>query len=90
MFLIIAVVGWRSSNKVKNINDFTLAGSGLGKIQAGFSMAAREFGGSSLIGAIAAQAPAAQGWALPLQRRFQRSLWLEQWRLTEFSASLKQ
>ena len=53
MFLIIASVGWRSSKKVKNINDFTLAGSGLGKIQAGFSMAATEFGGSSLIGAMA-------------------------------------
>lgn len=53
MFLIIAFVGWRSSKKVKNINDFTLAGSGLGKIQAGFSMAATEFGGSSLIGAMA-------------------------------------
>ena len=35
------------------MNDFTLAGSGLGKIQAGFSMAATEFGGSSLIGAMA-------------------------------------
>lgn len=53
MFLIIAFVGWRSSKKVKNMNDFTLAGSGLGKIQAGFSMAATEFGGSSLIGAMA-------------------------------------
>ena len=53
MFLIISFVGWRSSKKVKNINDFTLAGSGLGKIQAGFSMAATEFGGSSLIGAMA-------------------------------------
>lgn len=53
MFLIIAFVGWRSSKKVKNMDDFTLAGSGLGKIQAGFSMAATEFGGSSLIGAMA-------------------------------------
>lgn len=52
-FLIIAAVGWRSSKKVKNIDDFTLAGGGLGKIQAGFSMAATEFGGSSLVGAMA-------------------------------------
>ena len=52
-FLIIAFVGWRSSKSVKNIDDYTLAGNGLGKIQSGFSMAATEFGGSSLVGAMA-------------------------------------
>lgn len=53
MFLIIVYVGYRSSKKVKNMDDFTRAGGSLGKIQAGFSMAATEFGGSSLIGAMA-------------------------------------
>ena len=50
VFGLTAYVGYRSSKNVKNIDDFTLAGSRLGKIQAGFSMAATEFGGSSLIG----------------------------------------
>lgn len=53
IFVVIAYVGYRSSKQVKDIDDFTLAGSKLGKIQAGFSMAATEFGGSSLIGAMA-------------------------------------
>ncbi len=52
-FILIASVGWRSSKKVKTVDDYTLAGSGIGMIQAGFSMAATEFGGSSLIGAMA-------------------------------------
>ena len=47
VFGLTAYVGYRSSKNVKNIDDFTLAGSRLGKIQAGFSMAATEFGGSS-------------------------------------------
>ena len=53
VFGLTAYVGYRSSKNVKNIDDFTLAGSRLGKIQAGFSMAATEFGGSSLIGTMA-------------------------------------
>lgn len=53
IFAIIGYVGYRSSKEVKNVEDFTLAGSKLGKIQAGFSMAATEFGGSSLVGAMA-------------------------------------
>ena len=40
VFGLTAYVGYRSSKNVKNIDDFTLAGSRLGKIQAGFSMAA--------------------------------------------------
>lgn len=53
IFAIVGYVGYRSSKQVKDMDDFTLAGSKLGKIQAGFSMAATEFGGSSLIGAMA-------------------------------------
>ena len=53
IFAIIGYVGWRSSRQVQCVDDFTLAGSRLGRIQAGFSMAATEFGGSSLIGAMA-------------------------------------
>lgn len=50
---VIGYVGYRSSREVQCVGDFTLAGSRLGRIQAGFSMAATEFGGSSLIGAMA-------------------------------------
>lgn len=53
IFAIIGYVGYRSSKEVQCVDDFTLAGSRLGRIQAGFSMAATEFGGSSLIGAMA-------------------------------------
>ena len=53
IFALIGYVGWRSSRQVRCVDDFTLAGSQLGRIQAGFSMAATEFGGSSLVGAMA-------------------------------------
>lgn len=53
VFGLTAYIGYRSSKQVKNIDDFTLAGSQLGKLQAGFSMAATEFGGSSLVGTMA-------------------------------------
>lgn len=53
IFALIGYVGWRSSRHVRCVEDFTLAGSQLGRIQAGFSMAATEFGGSSLVGAMA-------------------------------------
>lgn len=53
IFGIIGYIGYASSKDIKDMDDFTLAGSQLGKIQAGFSMAATEFGGSSLIGAMA-------------------------------------
>lgn len=53
IFALIGYVGWRSSRQVQCVEDFTLAGSQLGRLQAGFSMAATEFGGSSLVGAMA-------------------------------------
>ena len=53
VFAIIGYVGYRSSRQVQSVKDFTLAGNRLGRIQVGFSMAATEFGGSSLIGAMA-------------------------------------
>lgn len=53
IFALIGYVGWRSSRQVQCVEDFTLAGSQLSRVQAGFSMAATEFGGSSLIGAMA-------------------------------------
>lgn len=53
IFVLVGYVGYRSSKNIKNIEDFTLAGSKLGKVQVGFSMAATELGGSSLIGAMA-------------------------------------
>ncbi len=53
IFILIAYVGYLSSKEVKDIDDFTLAGSHLGRVQAAFSMAATEFGGSSLVGAMA-------------------------------------
>lgn len=53
VFAIIGYVGYRSSRQVQSVKGFTLAGNRLGRIQVGFSMAATEFGGSSLIGAMA-------------------------------------
>ena len=52
VFAIIGYVGYRSSRQVQSVKDFTLAGNRLGRIQVGFSMAATEFGGSRLIGAM--------------------------------------
>ncbi len=53
IFIVTAYVGYFSTKKVKSFNDFTLAGNKLSKLEAGLSMAATEFGGSSLIGAMA-------------------------------------
>lgn len=53
IFLLFAYVGYRSSKQVKNMSDFTLASGNLGKIKSAFSLAATEFGGSSLVGAMA-------------------------------------
>ena len=44
VFGLTAYVGYRSSKQVKDIDDYTLAGSKLGKLQAGFSIAATVFG----------------------------------------------
>ena len=53
VFLITGYIGYRSSKSIKSMDDFTLGGRNIGKIQAGFSMAATEFGGSSFLGAMA-------------------------------------
>lgn len=52
-FGIVAVVGYLSSKQVHSMQDFTLADGKLGRIQTAFSIAATEFGGSSLTGAMA-------------------------------------
>ena len=53
IFAVLIFVGYRSYKQVENVKDFTLAGQRLGRIQIGFSQAATEFGGSSLVGAMA-------------------------------------
>lgn len=46
-------VGYTSARKIKETDDFLLAGRNLNKIQAAFSVAASDFGGSGLVGATA-------------------------------------
>ena len=53
IFGALVFVGYRSYKEVENVKDFTLAGQRLGRIRIGFSQAATEFGGSSLVGAMA-------------------------------------
>ena len=53
VFLSILYIGVRSTKKVSNTEDYLLAGKSLNKIQAGFSLAATDLGGSGLIGASA-------------------------------------
>lgn len=51
----VLFVGWFSSKRSRTIRttkEFLLAGKGINKLQAGFSMAATDFGGSGLVGAI--------------------------------------
>ena len=59
VFIVILIpvlfVGWFSSKRSRSIDttkEFLLAGKGINKLQAGFSMAATDFGGSALVGAI--------------------------------------
>ncbi len=54
LVLIAAVlsVGWFSGRNTQNSVAFLSADKGLGKLQTGFSMAATDFGGSGLVGAI--------------------------------------
>lgn len=52
-FMIIIYIGINASKKIKNEDDFLLAGKGLGKMQAGLSLAATDLGGASLIGSVA-------------------------------------
>lgn len=54
LFLVI-LIGWLSGKKSQNngsSKEFLMAGNGINKLQAGFSMAATDFGGSGLVGAI--------------------------------------
>ncbi|MDD4320991.1 MAG: sodium:solute symporter family protein [Acidaminococcaceae bacterium] len=53
IFIALLYIGYRSSKKVQSSEDFFIAGRGLNKIQAGFSLFATEFGGASLVGAAA-------------------------------------
>ncbi len=53
IFVAVIYIGYYSTKKVDSSEDFLLAGRNLGKIQAGFSMAASDLGGSGLIGASA-------------------------------------
>ena len=51
----VVIIGWlsaRRSHRDNTSREFQLAGKGINKIQAGFSMAATDFGGSGLVGAI--------------------------------------
>lgn len=51
----VILVGWLSGKKSRSnetSGEFLLAGKGINKLQAGFSMAATDFGGSGLVGAI--------------------------------------
>ncbi|MCH4887890.1 sodium:solute symporter family protein [Acidaminobacter sp. JC074] len=53
VFVAILYIGVKSTSKVKNSDDYLLAGKSLNKVQAGFSLAATDLGGSGLIGASA-------------------------------------
>ncbi|WP_425755248.1 sodium:solute symporter family protein [Ihubacter sp. rT4E-8] len=48
----VLLIGWLSGKKDKSAAEFLMAGKGINKLQAGFSMAATDFGGSGLVGAI--------------------------------------
>lgn len=53
----VVIIGWLSAKRSRRDNtsrEFQLAGKGINKLQAGFSMAATDFGGSGLVGAIGA------------------------------------
>lgn len=52
VILSILIVGYYSGKKEKTSKEFLLAGKNINKIQAGFSMAATDFGGSGLVAAI--------------------------------------
>ncbi len=52
VILIILIVGYYSRQKENTSAEFLLAGKNINKIQAGFSMAATDFGGSGLVAAV--------------------------------------
>lgn len=51
VFAAVAYIGYISSKKVKSTDDYFVASHSLGKLEAGLSMAATDFGGASLLGA---------------------------------------
>lgn len=53
VFLIVLYIGWRATKQTKTADDFLMASRSLGKIQAGFSMAATDIGGNAVVGAVA-------------------------------------
>lgn len=55
MLIPVLLVGWFSAKRSRSVDstkEFLLAGKGINRLQAGFSMAATDFGGSGLVGAI--------------------------------------
>ncbi len=50
---LILWIGYRSTKKTDSAGQYMLAGRSLGRIQAGFSLAASDIGGSSIVGATA-------------------------------------
>ena len=53
MFAAVLYIGWRATKQTKTTEDFLMANHSLGKIQAGFSMAATDIGGNAVVGAVA-------------------------------------
>lgn len=53
VFLAVLYIGWRATKQTKTTEDFLMANRSLGKIQAGFSMAATDIGGNAVVGAVA-------------------------------------
>lgn len=51
VFACVAYIGYASSKKIKTTDDYFVASHSLGKLDAGLSLAATDFGGASLIGA---------------------------------------
>ncbi len=53
VFAIVLYIGWSATKKTQSADDFLMANRSLGKIQAGFSMAATDMGGNAVVGAVA-------------------------------------
>ncbi|MGE5629599.1 MAG: sodium:solute symporter family protein [Caulobacteraceae bacterium] len=53
VFLVVLYIGWLATKKTKTADDFLMANHSLGKIQAGFSMAATDIGGNAVVGGVA-------------------------------------
>ena len=53
LLAVMAFVSYRSAKKSVTTDDYLAAGRSLGRIQAGFSMAATDIGGNSVVGAVA-------------------------------------